>query len=104
MEICIFCNPQRDVKQNIVFENDTCYFLQHDNEQQILVGCGVVVPKTHHINVFELTKEEWNDTFEMKCFIRLRSTLVTFIHQMDIRLVGMLAKFPIKLFRIAIYI
>lgn len=33
MEFCIFCNPQRDVKQNIVFANDTCYFLKHDNEQ-----------------------------------------------------------------------
>lgn len=65
MENCIFCIPQRDIKQNIVFENDTCYFWQYDIEQQILVGCGVVVPKVLHINVFELTKEEWNDTYEM---------------------------------------
>ncbi|MEK3995258.1 HIT family protein [Psychrobacillus sp. FSL K6-2365] len=65
MENYIFCKPQRDVKQNIVFENNTCYFLKHDNEKQILVGCGVVVPKVLHINVFELTKEVWNDTYEM---------------------------------------
>jgi hypothetical protein len=51
MENCIFCKPQRDVKQNIVFENNTCYFLKHDNEKQILVGCGGVVLKVHHINV-----------------------------------------------------
>lgn len=65
MESCTFCNPHKDVRQNIVFENETCYFLQHENEQNILEGCGVIVPKEHHINVFELTKEEWNDTYEL---------------------------------------
>ena len=26
---------------------------------------GVIVPKKHHANAFELTKEEWNDTYEL---------------------------------------
>jgi diadenosine tetraphosphate (Ap4A) HIT family hydrolase len=62
---CPFCNPQKDSEQNIVLENETCYFLQHNNQQEILEGCGVIVPKKHHANAFELTQEEWNDTYEL---------------------------------------
>lgn len=62
---CPFCNPHQDADQNIVFENETCYFLQHNHQKDILEGCGVIVPKQHHANAFELTKEEWNDTYEL---------------------------------------
>lgn len=62
---CPFCNPLKDSEQNIIFENETCYFLQHNLEQDVLEGCGVIVPKKHRINTFELTKEEWNDTYEL---------------------------------------
>lgn len=62
---CPFCNPEEDIDQNIVFENETCYFLQHGKQQDILEGSGVIVPKNHHINAFELTKEEWADTYEL---------------------------------------
>ncbi|KQL34400.1 HIT family protein [Psychrobacillus sp. FJAT-21963] len=62
---CPFCNPQKDVEQNIIFENETCFFLQHINQQEVLEGCGLIVPKKHHANPFELTKDEWNDTNEL---------------------------------------
>jgi diadenosine tetraphosphate (Ap4A) HIT family hydrolase len=55
-ENCPFCNPNNDVEQNIIFENKTCYFLQHNNQQEVLEGCT---------NAFELTKEEWNDTYDL---------------------------------------
>ncbi|WP_273853523.1 HIT family protein [Guptibacillus spartinae] len=64
-EDCPFCNPGRDEKQKILFENEFCYFLQHDDHQDVLEGCGVIVPKKHHANAFELSKEEWNDTYEL---------------------------------------
>ncbi|MCA0172923.1 HIT family protein [Bacillus sp. RAR_GA_16] len=64
-ENCPFCHPERDEKQNILFENEFCYFLQHDDQQDVLEGCGVIVPKKHHANAFELSKEEWNDTYEL---------------------------------------
>jgi len=64
-ETCPFCNPLKDLNQNIVFENDTCYFLQHNLEQDVLEGCGVIVPKKHRENTFELTAEEWSDTYEL---------------------------------------
>ncbi|MDQ1143635.1 diadenosine tetraphosphate (Ap4A) HIT family hydrolase [Bacillus sp. SORGH_AS 510] len=62
---CPFCNPRQDREQHIVFENETCYFLQHNREQDVLEGSGVIVPKKHHANAFELTAEEWNDTYEL---------------------------------------
>lgn len=64
-ENCVFCNPKSDPNQNIIFENETCYFLQHNREQDVLEGCGVIVPKRHRTNTFELTREEWNDTYEL---------------------------------------
>ncbi|MEO2075099.1 MAG: HIT family protein [Bacillus sp. (in: firmicutes)] len=62
---CPFCNPRQESEQHIVFENETCYFLQHNREQDVLEGSGVIVPKKHHANAFELTPEEWNDTYEL---------------------------------------
>ncbi|WP_347549920.1 hypothetical protein ABFG93_20935 [Pseudalkalibacillus hwajinpoensis] len=65
---CPFCHPQMDSKQHIIFENAPCYFLQHDKEQDVLEGSGLIVPKEHHGNAFELTIEEWNDTYAGKGF------------------------------------
>ena len=65
IENCPFCNPQEDKEQNIVFENDTCYFLQHNLQQDVLEGCGLIVPKKHRENTFTLTKEEWNDSYDL---------------------------------------
>ncbi|MGD6802780.1 HIT family protein [Rossellomorea aquimaris] len=62
---CPFCHPDDDPEQNIIFENERCYFLQHNLHQGVLIGSGVIVPKKHHANVFELTREEWNDTYEL---------------------------------------
>jgi histidine triad (HIT) family protein len=63
--ICPFCSPHKDEEQRIVFENKTCYFLQHKKEQDVLEGSGVIVPKAHRSSTFELTAEEWNDTYEL---------------------------------------
>lgn len=62
---CPLCNPHKDKEQNIVLENETCYFLQHNKHQGVLEGSGLIVPKKHHIDAFELTQEEWNDTHEL---------------------------------------
>lgn len=62
-ENCPFCNFQEDKDQNIVAENETCYLLQHNKEQDVLEGSAVIVPKKHHANAFELTRDEWNDTY-----------------------------------------
>ncbi|TFB22865.1 HIT family protein [Filobacillus milosensis] len=62
---CPFCNLEEDENQKIVFENDTCYFLQHDKHQDVLEGSGVIVPKKHRKDTFSMTQDEWNDSYEL---------------------------------------
>lgn len=62
---CPFCYPEKDKDQQIVFENDTCSFLQKEKEQKVLKGSGLIVPKQHRENVFALTPEEWQDTYDL---------------------------------------
>ena len=60
---CPFCQPQLDPTQQIVFENEHVLFLQQP--QPVLEGSGVIVPRAHRADVFELTPEEWSATQEM---------------------------------------
>lgn len=62
---CPFCKPHEDEHQQIVLENNSCYFLQHNFEQEVLEGSGVIVPKAHRVDTFELTPEEWRDTYDL---------------------------------------
>ncbi|WP_409250863.1 HIT family protein [Bacillus sp. SCS-153A] len=62
---CPFCKPLMDPRQKIIFENENCFFLQHIDHQDVLEGSGVIVPKQHHENAFELTRKEWNDTYDL---------------------------------------
>ncbi|STO09300.1 MULTISPECIES: HIT family protein [Exiguobacterium] len=65
MSTCPFCHPHDDPAQSIVAENETCYFLMHEREQDVLVGSGVIVPKQHRTTTFDLTPDEWRDTYEL---------------------------------------
>ncbi|MFG6119643.1 HIT family protein [Thalassobacillus sp. B23F22_16] len=62
MKECMFCHIVEDGNQRIVLENDTCYYIQKKTEQQVLEGSGLIIPKAHRTNVFELTDKEWKDT------------------------------------------
>lgn len=48
-----------------MIESETCYFLQHDHHQGILEGSGVIVPKAHRQTTFDLTPEEWVDSYDL---------------------------------------
>lgn len=61
MKDCPFCNLEN--ASNIVLSNEYCFFLQQ--EQPVLVGSGIIVPRKHRENVFELTEEEWKATFDL---------------------------------------
>ena len=63
MSICPFCNIAADEEQNIIFSNDLCLFIQ--KRQEVLLGSGLIVPREHRENAFELSEEEWNATFEL---------------------------------------
>ncbi|AYC30656.1 HIT family protein [Paenisporosarcina cavernae] len=62
---CIYCHPEKDQEQQIVFENEYCLFLQHPKHQTILEGTGVIVPRAHKQTVFDLSPEEWNATYDL---------------------------------------
>ncbi len=64
-ETCPYCNVHADEEQQIVFENETCYFIQKESEQQILQGSGLIIPKRHKQDVFELSDQEWKDSREL---------------------------------------
>lgn len=64
-ETCPYCNIHKDEEQKIVLENETCYFIQKESEQQVLQGSGLIIPKQHKQNVFELSHQEWKDSGEL---------------------------------------
>jgi histidine triad (HIT) family protein len=65
MDDCIFCDPMSFPEQKIVFENESCYFLQSPRAQDILQGAGLIIPKAHKQTVFDLSEKEWRDTYEL---------------------------------------
>lgn len=63
MKDCLFCSIDNDLEQQIVLSNQYCMFLQ--KPQEVLIGSGVIVPREHRETLFDLSKEEWNATFEL---------------------------------------
>ena len=67
-ENCVFCYPNIETDQQIIFSHSSCMFLQLKSAQRegvALNGAGVIVPKQHRETVFDLTSQEWEDTFEL---------------------------------------
>lgn len=62
---CPYCNLSADLEQEIVYENETCCFIQKESEQQVLHGSGLIIPKIHKSNVFDLSDQEWSDTKDL---------------------------------------
>lgn len=62
---CPFCHLADDPLQQVVYQTETCLFLQNSRFQQVLEGSGVIVPKAHRMNVFHLTEQEWTDTYQL---------------------------------------
>ncbi|WP_195892055.1 HIT family protein [Bacillus niameyensis] len=65
---CVFCEPELDAKQKMLFSNEYCLFLQLDEAREKgnqLSGAGVIVPRHHRETVFDLTEEEWNSTYKL---------------------------------------
>ncbi|UOQ92465.1 HIT family protein [Halobacillus shinanisalinarum] len=62
---CPFCQLTNDAEQQIIFENETCYFIQKESEQSVLEGSGLIIPKIHTKTVFDLSAKQWTDSQEM---------------------------------------
>ena len=61
LDDCPFCNIK---KEEILFDNAFCLFL-HQRNQDVLIGSGIIIPKKHRESVFDLTKEEWQASYEI---------------------------------------
>ena len=59
---CIFCPPAIK-REHVVFENDHCIFLQQ--QEPVLIGSGLIIPRNHRVTPFDLTSEEWEATFSL---------------------------------------
>ena len=59
---CPFCPPVLRTAQ-IVLENEYCLFTQQ--EEAVLIGSGLIIPKAHRETVFALTPAEWAATFDL---------------------------------------
>ncbi|WP_082806591.1 HIT family protein, partial [Ferroacidibacillus organovorans] len=57
---CLFCSPDPNA---IVLENDYAIFIQ--TEQPILIGSGLIIPRSHRQTVFDLTVVEWCETYAL---------------------------------------
>ncbi|MGG4146508.1 HIT domain-containing protein [Paenibacillus algorifonticola] len=60
---CVFCRPELEARQRAILSNKSCIFYQMP--QDILIGSGLIVPRQHRENVFELTEQEWADTYQL---------------------------------------
>jgi diadenosine tetraphosphate (Ap4A) HIT family hydrolase len=54
--LCPFCPPVLKATEAIL-ENEFCLFLQQP--EPVLIGSGLIVPKTHRETGFDLTSQEW---------------------------------------------
>ncbi|UOR13486.1 HIT family protein [Halobacillus amylolyticus] len=62
---CPLCHLKGDADQQIIFENETCYFIQKESEQHVLEGSGLIIPKTHTETVFDLSAKQWSDSQQL---------------------------------------
>lgn len=63
MTKCPYCHIENVPEQRVILENESCRFLQMP--QSVLIGSGVIVPKAHRETVFDLTPDEWHDTYTL---------------------------------------
>lgn len=68
MEGCPLCPPYRGEGQQVVLENAHCLYLRQD--QRVLQGSGLIVPRAHRETVFDLTPAEWEATRDLLAQVR----------------------------------
>ncbi|WFU12201.1 HIT domain-containing protein (plasmid) [Rhizobium sp. CB3090] len=60
---CPFCLSNRSGKQATLLENRSAYFLR--SLDPVLRCSGMIIPFRHVAAVFDLTQNEWLDTFDL---------------------------------------
>ncbi|MEN8173650.1 MAG: HIT family protein [Chloroflexota bacterium] len=59
---CPFC-PPAVIQEQVILENKYCLFLQQD--EPVLIGSGLIIPRAHRETAFDLSAEEWAATFSL---------------------------------------
>jgi histidine triad (HIT) family protein len=59
---CPFC-PDSIKRVDVALENELCLFLQQ--RHKVLIGSGIIIPKSHRRTVFDLTRKEISATFSL---------------------------------------
>ena len=62
MTACPFC-PPAVAQAGIILQNEHCLFLQQD--EPVLTGAGLIIPRQHRETAFALTSEEWDATYTL---------------------------------------
>lgn len=60
--LCLFCAPVLE-HETVMLANKLCLFLQQD--EPVLLGAGIIVPRAHRETVFDLTETEWAATYDL---------------------------------------
>jgi len=65
MKPCPFCSPQiySDEYADVALENEFCLFIS--GPQPVLNGSGMIIPRAHRETLFDLTREEWEATYDL---------------------------------------
>ena len=64
MQDCPFCVPLPPY-QTIALENEHCLFLSQHPSETVLIGSGLIIPRQHRENMFELAEAEWMATYSL---------------------------------------
>jgi diadenosine tetraphosphate (Ap4A) HIT family hydrolase len=75
MTFCPFCAIDPG---EILLESERCLFIETDDP--VLVGSGMIVPRAHRETVFDLTPDEWSETFGL---LQQARVLLDRLHQPD---------------------
>jgi histidine triad (HIT) family protein len=62
MNNCCYCDRLTD-RTEVILENDLCVFLQI--QESVLIGSGLIIPRTHRETVFDLTSSEWSALYDI---------------------------------------
>lgn len=65
---CVLCHLEKVPGQNVLFSNEHCLYIQLDSagvKGSTLEGAGLIIPRQHRETAFDLTRDEWDATYEL---------------------------------------
>ena len=65
---CPFCPSELD-EERVEDSNELCLFLA--SRDPILAGSGIIVPRAHRRDVFDLSRDEWAATFQLLASVKV---------------------------------